>query len=315
MNTEPLTELDAHGLLSAYLEHIRTERQYSLHTVAAYECDITEFLAIIRSHSIGFDANTPSLTLEQLKVLKRRDLNLYLAQLKKQGRKSRTMTRKTSSLRGFFLWLMNAGLMESNLFDWLELPKQVRTLPKVLRTDDLERLYAHVEQTCKQLDDLDPLIALDLLYACGLRVSEVIHLQWKNIERRSGYLKCLGKGNKERIIPIARATADLFERALMIRDAKATNGFVLWNSTPRVGDARPYTRHEIYAWAKTWQTHLGKPLSPHTFRHSFATHLMQNGADLRVVQELLGHADVSTTQIYTHISQQHIKSAHKNVFD
>lgn len=297
--------------LADYLEHLRLERQYSVHTLEAYERDIQEFLNLLNEGDLFHTNATPLLNQEEapfvLAFLKRKHVNLYLSHLRKQGRKSRTMMRKTSSIRGFFLWLMSRGLLEANIFEWLELPKQIHTLPSVLKPSDIEKLYAHVQE-------MNEKIALELLYACGLRVSELIQLQWKQVERRAGFLRCYGKGNKERLIPLAPASLEILERALMIRPAEKSQGYVLWNETPSQGKARPYLRKEIYDWTQTWSQVIGKPFSPHTFRHSFATHLLENGADLRVVQELLGHSDIATTQIYTHVSRQHIQQVHRDLF-
>jgi integrase/recombinase XerD len=300
---------DAHHCLSEYIEHLRTERRYSLHTVEAYERDILEFLTLLGE-------TLPDATIAEdasgllFQGLKRRHINLYLSHLRQKGRKSRTMMRKTSSLRGFFLWLMAQGLVESNMFEWLELPKQVRSLPTVLRPQEVLRLYGYLEPYTMEH------VALELLYACGLRVSELVQLKWTDIERRAGFVRVMGKGQKQRLIPLAPATLDVLERTLMIRPAASTQGYVLWNAAPPMGlPPRPYTRMDVWQWVKTWGTLLHRDISPHTFRHSFATHLLENGADLRVVQELLGHADVVTTQIYTHVSRQHIKSAHQTLFN
>jgi integrase/recombinase XerD len=298
--------------LADYIEHLRLERQYAPPTLEAYERDIQEFLDILSTSDVYDLASAPLLEEVDapfaLSFMKRKHVNLYLSTLRKQGRKSRTMMRKTSSVRGFFLWLMAQGILDVNIFEWLELPKPIHTLPTVLSASDLQRLYGHVQEWHERL-------ALELLYACGLRVSELVNLKWTHIERRAGFLRCVGKGNKERILPLAPATLDVLERALMICSAEASHGYVLWNSqAPHGGEARPYYRYEIYQWAKAWGQAIGKQVSPHTFRHSFATHLLENGADLRIVQELLGHADISTTQIYTHVSRQHIKKAHHHLF-
>jgi integrase/recombinase XerD len=296
---------DAHQCLSLYIEHLRVERRYSQHTVDAYERDVLEFLTLL--------ADTPEL-LEDVEGsglfygLKRKHINQYLSGLRQKGRKSRTMMRKTSSLRGFFLWLMAQGLVEANMFEWLELPKQIRTLPTVLRTVDIERLYQQVIPYTPEH------LALELLYACGLRVSELIQLKWPQVERRAGFIRCMGKGQKERLIPLAPITLDILERALMQRSPASTEHFLLWNDTPPNGEPRPFTRMEIWQLTKRWGALIHRDISPHTFRHSFATHLLENGADLRVVQELLGHADIVTTQIYTHVSRQHVKAAHQSLF-
>ena len=298
--------------LADYLEHLREERQYSKHTLEAYERDIQEFLHILSESDLYTLAQTPLFHEEDaplaLSFMKRKHVNVYLSHLRKQGRKSRTMMRKTSSVRGFFLWLVAKGQLEVNIFEWLELPKQIHTLPTVLKASDIQKLYA-------QIHDSDECLALELLYACGLRVSELIDLKWKQVERRAGFLRCVGKGHKERLVPLAPASLDVLERALMIKSAEATQGYVLWNAHPPNGKARPYLRKEIYNWTQQWGALIGKAFSPHTFRHSFATHLLENGADLRVVQELLGHADISTTQIYTHVSLQHIRQAHHDLFN
>lgn len=265
-----------------------------------------EFMSFMQEAGL-FDEQDSDDPAAILKIMTRRHVNFYLSALRRLGRKSRTMTRKTSSVRGFFLWLMEKGIVETNLFEWLELPKQIHRLPTVLTVHDITRLDS-------MMLSFEERLTLELLYACGLRVSELVGLRWDQINPRAGFLRVIGKGNKERILPLAEATLDVLERAKMIRSPKESQGLVLWNASPKHGDARGYLRKEIYDMTQVWADTLNKPLSPHTFRHSFATHLLENGADLRVVQELLGHADISTTQIYTHLSKTHIKAVHRKVF-
>jgi integrase/recombinase XerD len=279
--------------LATYLEYLTLERGYSRHTLSAYEGDCLHFIQFIEAHFQG-----------KALALQRRMLNAYLAQLRQEALKPRSVLRKLSCLRSFYFWLMEEGVLVANPFTWVDLPKRNRVLPKVLSQREVQALYTLVT-------DPFELLVLDLLYSCGLRLSEVLTLTWATVDSQAGYVKVTGKGNKARLVPLAEASKRLLEaHRYQQGSAKRTH----WVAS-RTMLLPPPTRKEVWQWTQRWGKALGKRFSPHSLRHSFATHLLENGADLRVVQELLGHSDVVTTQIYTHISRGQIKEAHRGVFD
>jgi integrase/recombinase XerD len=216
--------------------------------------------------------------------------------------------RKISSIKGFYEYLQVRGLAQENPLALLELPKRRKTLPKVLSVAEVSRLL-----NCETLGRQDKVI-VELLYACGLRVSELAGLRVKAIELSGGYIRVLGKGGKERLIPLGEVSTAIVRQYLMDTGLKG-NDPLLASMRSEGLPKEPINRREIWQRVKGMQGILGRDVSPHTFRHSFATHLLENGADLRVVQELLGHSDISTTQIYTQISKRHVKQMHQNVFD
>lgn len=273
--------------LSAYLDYLAVERGYSPHTLEAYERDILAFLDHCQAH---------------LSSVSRRDANGYLRQLRQQGNATTTIIRKVSSIKGFYNWLIREDLATENPFAFLDLPRRGKSLPKTLTVREVEKLLQ-----CEALT-LTHKVAVELLYACGLRVSELVNLTPGHITLGSGYLRCLGKGNKERMIPMGQVTQALLTTYLTAVPRPADLPLLVQDN------GRPFSRYDIWRLMKTLGQKLGKSISPHTLRHSFATHLLENGADLRVVQELLGHSDISTTQIYTQISRNHMKQAYQSVF-
>jgi len=283
-----------HLLLSEYIAHLAGERGYSPHTLAAYERDIAGF--------IDFQVNH-----ERVHEITRQDINRYLAALRGSRLATSSILRKLSSLKGFYHWLNEKGILSENPLLLIDLPKRNKTLPKVLSVGEMNTL----------LNSKLPLrdkIMIELLYACGLRVSELTGLTAGQIDLSGGYLKITGKGGKERLVPMGDVSIAVIRRYF---EANSHVG-----SGPRpdmpvlaIDGAQAPTRRQIWHRVRHLGSLVGRKISPHTFRHSFATHLLENGADLRVVQELLGHSDISATQIYTQVSKRHIKQAHHRVFN
>ena len=191
------------------------------------------------------------------------------------------MIRKVATLRGFFKWATSAEIIDKNPASTLEQPKTPQRLPKVVSIKEIEEMLHN---------NLTPLehVIMELLYSCGLRVSELVNLKINDIDLSSKYVRCFGKGSKERIIPIGEMAKNIIKRRFI-------------------------TRQDVYNFIHAQGKIIHKNISPHTLRHSFATHLLENGADLRVVQELLGHSDVSTTQLYTHISKKRLKDVYFSI--
>ncbi len=279
---------DLTSSLSHYLEYLELERGYSSHTLQAYERDILEYLDYLDTQPDD-------------KVL-RRIVNGYLRYLREKGNATTTIIRKISSLKGFYGWQVMQRTIMENPFEFLDLPKKMRVLPKVLTVQDVQKLLASPDL------DMSQKTALELLYACGLRVSELVGLTMNDISLEGGYVRCVGKGGKERLIPIGEVTLEVLRHYIDQLSLPIEGAFL------RRADGKPYTRMDMWRLMKALGGQLGKAISPHTLRHSFATHLLENGADLRVVQELLGHSDISTTQIYTQVSKRHMRSAYHKAF-
>ena len=286
-----------HLLLSEYLEHLTHERGYSGNTISAYERDVFDFLSWQENRK----ANLSKLT--------RREVNQYLADLRERQNATTTILRKISSIKGFYQWLQGKGILRENPMGLLDLPKRLKPLPKVLTVGEVSRLL-----NSDRLGIQDK-VMIELLYACGLRVSELCSLTVKSVDLTGGYLRVFGKGNKERLIPLGDVSMQVVRQYISVTNLSGDDSML-----PRLqGDGavfrEPLNRREVWQRVKNLKAIIGRDVSPHTFRHSFATHLLENGADLRVVQELLGHADISTTQIYTQVSKRHAKAAHRGVFD
>lgn len=237
------------------------------------------------------------------------DLRQYLAfRLQEQQLSARSTARFLSCSRSFYAWLLRESRIKQDPTALIESPKQRRTLPKSLTERDVERLLAAP-------DIGDPLglrdrTMLEILYACGLRVSELTHLVLSDVNLRQGVVRVLGKGSKERLIPLGDEAANWLQR--YAREARPlllqSPSDVLFPSKRGSRMTRQTFWHRIKHWALV--AGIEKDLSPHTLRHAFATHLINHGADLRVVQLLLGHSDLSTTQIYTHVAIERMKNLH-----
>lgn len=283
-------------ILSEYLNHLSQERGYAANTLEAYERDILEFL------------NYHEPTRPQMVQINRRDVNRYLAELRNRRNATTSILRKISSIKGFYEYLQVKGMLRENPLALLELPKRRKTLPKVLSVAEVSRLLSHDTLTSQDK------VIVELLYACGLRVSELVGLNVKAIDMGGGYIRVIGKGGKERLIPLGDVSVTVVRKYLSDTGLRGEDPLLV-NLEGQGLLKAPINRREVWQRVRNMRNIIGRDVSPHTFRHSFATHLLENGADLRVVQELLGHSDISTTQIYTQISKRHVKQVHRNVFD
>lgn len=277
-----------HSLVE-YIEYLHIERGLSINTEEAYRNDIMFFIEFLESEDTEiFDKITRS------------QINRYIRKLRQENYASSSITRKIASLRGWFKWMVGNEIISTDPTASLEQPKMARHLPKVLTINEISSIFS------EKLTSTEKAV-VELLYAAGLRVSELSNLILQNVNLDQGYVRCIGKGSKERLIPIGKKAKDslkeyFFEREKIIfkNDIKTDKLFLNENG-------HPITRQKVYTIIRSIGEKIDKNISPHTLRHSFATHMLENGADLRVVQELLGHSDVSTTQLYTHISKKRLK--------
>lgn len=278
--------------LAQYLEFLEVEKGLSQNTLDAYRRDLSAFLEFCSS-----------LGVEELTEIQRTHINAYIRELREKQYSSLSVMRKIASLRGFFKWLCANEICIQNPTITLEQPKIPRKLPKVMTIEEIEKILRdNLTKTQK--------VILELLYGCGLRVSELVNLKTNSLDLNSSYLKCSGKGSKERLVPLGskakEALKDYFEqRDFLVKKYDLDTKNLLISDNGRF-----LTRQDVYNFIHEQGKKIHKNISPHTLRHSFATHLLENGADLRIVQELLGHSDVSTTQLYTHISKKRLKEVY-----
>ena len=275
------------------MAHLRVERGVSAHTLAAYASDLRRFLEGLEQRGVGLLEVDPGV------------ISAILVERAGDGLGARSQARFLSSLRGLFKYLLEERVIDENPLELLTSPRMQRKLPALLNRDEVLRLLEAPPLDTKR--GIRDRAMLHTMYAAGLRVSELVMLELGDVELRSGYLAAFGKGEKRRLVPIGRPASAAIERYLgEVRGGWAAAGARELFVTHR---GRGMTRQAFWKALKTYGRVAGitRRLTPHMLRHSFATHLVQGGADLRVVQTMLGHADISTTQIYTHVSGHHLR--------
>lgn len=276
--------MDAERLLRDYRFYLKLERGMSPNTVASYASDVAAFLGTMP------DAD--------LARIDREDVLAYLADVQASGLSKRSQARLVSALRSFFKWTVLEGERKENPCDGIETPKLGRYLPAVLSVEEVTAILESVDT--RNAAGLRDRAILEMLYGCGLRVSEAVRLRISDIFFEEGFVRIIGKGDKQRIVPLGEVAAEAVLTYLreVPRSGGGETDFLFLNR-----NGKPLSRVSMFQLVKKQAMVAGihKEISPHTFRHSFATHLIENGADLRVVQEMLGHESILTTEIYTHI--------------
>ena len=293
----PTLESEDEALLERFLDAMWMESGLSDHTLAAYRADLKNLAIYLRK-------NASSLT-----AALRADLLAYLSQRVKSGVRPRSTARLLSSLRRFYQYLVREGCLQSDPSAQIDAPKLGRPLPKALTESEVEALL-HAPDTSR-LQGIRDKAMLELLYASGLRVSELVNLHVSQVNLRQGILRVIGKGDKERLVPIGEEAGEWLQRYMegarfdLLRGRVRDELFVTHRGTAM-------TRQAFWHLIKRHARQAGIPteVSPHGLRHSFATHLLNHGADLRVLQMLLGHSNLSTTQIYTHVARERLKGVH-----
>ncbi len=280
-------------ILNDFCDYLKIDKRYSDLTVESYRAEMKGYLDFFKEKNI------------KVKDIKNSDIKEYLAYIKKGQTSERTLAHNVSVIRTFYKFLLTQKVIERNPTEFLELPKLRKKLPTVLSKEEVEKLLDIDLTDCYSYRNK---AMLELLYSTGLRVSELVNLELSNIDLENCTLKTIGKGNKERIIPISDYALYYVEkyineyRGSMLK--KGVNNYVFINNHGNV-----MTRQGFFKIIKklALEKDIKTPISPHTLRHSFATHLLDYGADLRSIQEMLGHSNLSTTQIYTHVSSEHLK--------
>ena len=279
-----------------FINYLQIEKNYSDHTVTNYKIDLKEFSGSIKDKPI-----------EQVTHV---DVRLFLARLKEKNFSKRSVARKMACLRSFFKFLHREGYIKTNPAASLSTPKIDKKLPLFMNASDVVKLLESPDAS----DDmgLRDRAILETLYSTGIRVSELVGLNKEDVDFISGVLKVYGKGKKERLVPVGdkalRAIRAYFEK-IKVTEINERKPVFLNKSQRRVSDRA--VRRIVHKYIH--KTSLNESISPHTLRHSFATHMLDRGADLRSVQELLGHANLSTTQIYTHVTTERLKSIYDKV--
>ena len=286
-------------LLDRYLDFLMVEKGLAAQTIEAYSRDLVRYISFLVEceRATVSEADTPL-------ILK------YLISMREDGLNARSRARHLVSIRGFYRFLVQEEILPSDPSRLIDLPKSGLKLPDVLTIDEVKRLLDAPDP--KKPSGCRDAAMLELLYAAGLRVSELITLKLQDVNLTAGYVRVFGKGAKERVVPIGQYAQEKIRRytngarRALLKDRISATLFVA-----RAG--KPLSRQGFWKLIKRYGLRAGlrKVITPHTLRHSFASHLLEGGADLRAVQTMLGHADIATTQIYTHVARDHLKYLHR----
>ncbi len=286
-------------LVEDYLAYLSVERGLANNTLSAYGRDLRAYVRFLQGQSLTALSETTKET-----------VRTYLEQLHNRGRAASTISRNLAAIKSFYQFMVREDCLSVDPTEHLQSPKVEKRLPHVMSLTEVEALLSQpaAEEPASQRDKA----MLEVLYATGIRVSELVSLNVNDVNLEVGFLRCLGKGNKERIVPLGsvavRALSQYLEqgRTKLVKSAAETALFVNQHG-------RRLTRQGFWKITKRYakEAKIDESITPHTLRHSFATHLLENGADLRSVQEMLGHADISTTQIYTHVTRNRLKEVYQ----
>ena len=287
------------SILRHFAGYILMEKGLSKNTVSAYTSDIRFFIDYLKDNGI-----------DDFSKVTRNDILFFLEDSSDKGIESASLARRLVSIKVFFKYLFQEKIIKSDITDVMTSPKLWRLLPDFLSPDEVDALLQVYSNRAKDFLTLRNRTILELMYSCGLRVSETVNLRTDDLKFDEGILRITGKGNKERVVPIGVPAEHLLQKYLdnvrpkLLKDNLEESTVFLSNN------GKVLDRERIWGIIKEAARLAGikKNIHPHTLRHSFASHLLANGADLRVIQEMLGHADISTTQIYTHVDQNRLKS-------
>ena len=286
-------------LIDQFLNFLIVERGLAKNTTSAYRYDLYKFAKYLESCQVT-----------SMDKVTKDHLTRYLLKLKQKGLSTNSISRNLAAIKMFFRFLVSENYLKVNIASVIESPKLWKKLPEALNLNEVEKLL--LSPNGKGWISVRDRACLELLYATGMRVSEIVGLKLSDLNLDVGFVRCLGKGSKERIVPLGRTAKKAIEKYLhktrpkLVKKKVSESGLFI----TRLG--KKMSRQNFWKMLKNYSHTAGikKNISPHMLRHSFATHLLERGADLRVVQELLGHANISTTQIYTHINKERLKSIH-----
>ena len=286
-------------LIAEFINYLSVERGLSKNTIAAYGSDLEHFLVYLESKGIA-----------DIDRIKRQDIMSYLLSRKDNNISGNSISRGLVAIKMFYRFLIQERLAREDVASILESPKLIRPIPSVLLLSEVDKILA--SPNLRDPIGIRDKAVIELLYATGMRVSEVVDLPIEGLNLDMGFVKCRGKGDKERIVPIGNKAKEALSRYIdRVRPVMAGKRQDKHLFLSRLG--KKISRQTFWKMIKkyTKMARIKKDITPHTLRHSFATHLLERGADLRVVQEMLGHADISKTQLYTHINKERLKSIHR----
>lgn len=290
-----------YNILKHFSGFLALEKGLSKNSISAYNSDLRDFINYLKEINIS-----------SFKRVNRDHILTFLTECKERGLEPTSLARRLVSVKVLFRYLFQEKIISADITDVMDSPKMWRLLPDFLSFEEIESIMHVFSDGGKDALTFRNRTLLEVMYACGLRVSEVASLRIDDMSEDEAILRVTGKGNKERIVPIGR------DALYFVKKYIATSRKELANSSTDATlfiskNGRPLDRERIWAIVKEGALRAGinKNIFPHTLRHSFASHLLENGADLRIIQEMLGHADISTTQIYTHVDQKHLMSIHK----
>ncbi|MEP6920247.1 MAG: site-specific tyrosine recombinase XerD [bacterium] len=279
-------------LVKEFLTYIQVEKGLARHTLESYARDLARLDKWATKCG------------KQIQELERPDLRKWIAQLSREGLAPSSVARAVSAARGFFRFLMLDGHIKKQPTEDLDTPQRFAYLPQFLTEDEINQLLSAPDVDTEE--GVRDRALLEVMYAAGLRVSELVTLKQADVDIHAGLIVCHGKGSKERRVPIGKSAVNWLQQYCALRAAYGKTSASMF-----INRGGPLTRQFAWALIKRYAAKAGvKDISPHTLRHSFATHLLQNGADSRSVQALLGHSDISTTQIYTHITDRQLRSSY-----
>ena len=280
--------------LRSFLDYLYIEKGLSQNTVKAYEVDLLAFISWITDH-----------TNSDIKNIKEDSINKYISYLFETKLKSSSVNRKISSIKSFYLFLIKKSIVARSPISEVISPKQEKYLPSSMSEDEVDKLLNSPDSNIK-IEKRDKAM-IEMLYATGMRISELVNLKITDVDMQRCVVKVLGKGSKERLIPFGEEAYEALNNYLSDRDESSSKEVFLSNRKTKISRVAFWHRIKFYLVREN----LKQTISPHTLRHAFATHLLNRGADLRSVQLLLGHSDLSTTQIYTHIAKQRLSDVLK----
>ena len=286
-------------LINTFIDYLTVERGLSDNTVSSYRGDLSAYINFISKRNITVLSKTT-----------KNNVTGFMLYQKDRGVSAGSIARRLAAIKSFYRFLVRERLLQEDPSSLVDTPKLWKKIPQTLSVNEVERLLS--QPNIRQKQGIRDKAILETLYACGMRVSEAVNLKIKDVNLEVGFLRCVGKGNKERVIPLGKKAAASIKRYMEFSRPHLLKGKV----SPNVFISRLGTkisRQSFWKLIKKYARGAGinKSIKPHILRHSFATHLLERGADLRSVQEMLGHANISTTQIYTHIDRDRLKTIHR----
>jgi len=286
-------------VINDFINYLSIERGLAENTLISYKRDLNKFAEFLKKKGVT-----------SVGGIKKQDITSFLMSERDKGLSSNSVARSFAAIKVFYKFLVGEGGVKENIASLIDAPKLWKHLPETLNLDEVESIIS--QPNIKNWMGARDRATLELMYATGFRVSEIVNLKVHDVNLEFGFVKCVGKGGKERIVPLGKQAKHAVSRYLQKTRPKLVKRGINDSRLFLTRLGKGMSRQQFWKMIKryTKDAKIKKKITPHTLRHSFATHLLERGADLRVVQEMLGHADISTTQVYTHINKERLKSIH-----